>query len=85
VIGHWKKSARGISKCQVEIEGQSFLLDLECTVAKNGFFTMHFVKAIAPSFAENAAVRMIPETQRLWDLVRNTSDQPPVTDVVQIV
>jgi hypothetical protein len=72
-------------KYQVEINGQNFLLDVEGRVARHGFFTTRFVEAVDPTAAENAAVRMMRETQRLRDLVRNTSDDPPVMDVVQVV
>src|SRR3954451_23860759 len=72
-------------KYQVEINGQNFLLDVEGRVARHGFFTTRFVEAVDPTAAENAAVRMIRETQRLRDLVRNTSDDPPVMHVVQVV
>jgi hypothetical protein len=72
-------------KYQVEINGQNFLLDFEGRVARHGFFTIRFVEAVDPTAAESAAVRMIRETQGLRDLVRNTSGDPPVMDVTQIM
>jgi hypothetical protein len=72
-------------KYQVEINGQNFLLEFDGRVAKHGFFTTRFVEASDPTDAENAAVQMIRETRRLRDILRNTSDNPPVMDVVQIV
>ena len=72
-------------KYQVEINGQNFLLDVESRVGKHGFFTARFVEAANPAAAENAAVRTIRETPRLRKLVRNTSDDPPIMEVTQIV
>jgi hypothetical protein len=70
---------------QVEINGQNVLLEVDGRVAKYGFFTTRFVEAVDRSAAENAAVGMIRETERLRDLVRNTSGDPPIMDVTQIV
>ena len=72
-------------KYQVEINGQNYLLEVDGGVAKHGFFTTRFVEAVDPGAAENAAAGMIRETERLRNLVRNTSDDPPVMDVTLIV
>jgi len=69
---------------RVEINGQNFRLDVGGRIAKHGFFTTRFVEATDPATAEDSAVQMIRETQRLRDLVRNSSDDPPVMDVTQI-
>jgi acetolactate synthase regulatory subunit len=70
---------------QVEINGRNFLLDVEGQVAKHGFFTICFVEAEDPAAAENTAIRIIRETQKLRDLMRNASNDPPVMDVTQII
>jgi hypothetical protein len=70
---------------QVEINGQNFLIDVDGRVAKHGFFTMRFVEASDSTDAENAAVQMIRDAQRLRNIVRNPSDDPPVMDVVRVV
>ena len=58
-------------KYKVEINGANFLINMEGRTAKHGFFTIRFVEAPDSVAAENAAVQMIRETQRLRDLVRN--------------
>ena len=45
---------------------------------------IRFVESPDAAAAENAAVQMIRETQRLRDVVRNGSDDPPVMDVIGI-
>jgi hypothetical protein len=70
---------------RIEINGQNFLIDSEGQVAKHGFFTMRYVEAYDASVAENEAIEMIRKSQRLRDLVRNRSDDPPVMDVTEIV
>jgi hypothetical protein len=70
---------------EVEINGQNFMIDMDGRVAKHGFFITRFVEVTDPAAAENAAVQMIRETQRLRDIVRNDSGDPPVMDVTSIV
>jgi hypothetical protein len=69
---------------QVEINGQNFLIEFDGKIAKYGFFSVRLVEASTPADAESAAVQMIRETQHLRDIVRNTLDDPPLMDVVQI-
>jgi hypothetical protein len=71
-------------KYKVEINGANFLIDMQGRRAKCGFFTIRFVEAPDAAAAENAAVEMIRETQRLRDVVRNGPDDPPVMDVIGI-
>jgi hypothetical protein len=71
-------------KYKVEINGANFLIDMDGRMAKHGFFTTRFIEAADSGAAENAAVQMIRETQRLRDLVRNAPDDPPVMDVTEI-
>jgi hypothetical protein len=85
VLDQYNKIATVMPKYKVEINGQNFLIDAAGHVAKHGFYTIRFVEAIDPAAAENSAVQMIRETPGLRDLVRNTSDDPPVMDVDQIV
>ncbi len=72
-------------KYQVEINGQNFLIDMEGQIARYGFFTTRFVEARDTADAENVAVQMLRETQRLRDLVRNGPDDPPIMDVTTII
>ncbi len=72
-------------KYKVEINGANFLVDMEGHPAKHGFFTIRFVEAADSAAAENSAVQLIRETQRLRDLVRNAPDDPPVMDVISVV
>lgn len=83
--GRRQSSVRAMPKYQVEINGRNFLVDFEGRVAKHGFFTTRCVDAADPAVAENAAVQMIRETQQLRDLVHNTSGDPPIMEVTQIV
>lgn len=69
---------------RVTINGRNFLIELEGRFARYGFHTSRFVEASDRAAAENAAVRMIRETQRLRDLVRNPPDDPPFMDVTSI-
>lgn len=71
-------------KYKVEINGANFLIDMEGRPAKHGFFTIRFVEAPDAAVAENDAVQMIRDTQRLRDLVRNAPDDPPVLDMIGI-
>ncbi len=71
-------------KYKVLINGANFLIDMDGRIAKYGFFTTRFVEALDAGAAENAAVQMIRETQRLRDLVRNAPDDPPVMNVIGI-
>ena len=70
---------------KVEINGANFLIDMEGRTAKHGFLTIRFVEADDGAAAENAAVQMIRDTQRLRDLVRNAPDDPSVIDVTSII
>jgi hypothetical protein len=72
-------------KYKVEINGANFLIEMDGRPEKHKFFTTRFVEAPDAAAAENAAVQMIRETQRLRDLVRNTSDDPPVMDVTSVI
>jgi hypothetical protein len=74
----------GMPRYKVEINGQNFLIHMEGQIAKYGFFTTRFVEATDSTAAENTAVQMIRETQRLRELVRNAPDDPPVMDVIGI-
>jgi len=71
-------------KYKVLINGANFLIDMDDRIAKFGFFTTRFVEATDADAAENTAVRMIREAQRLRDLVRNAPDDPPVMYVTGI-
>ncbi len=71
-------------KYKVLINGANFLIEMDGRIAKYGFFTTRFVEATDADAAENTAVQMIRETQRLRDLVRNAPDDPPVMDVTDI-
>ena len=73
-----------MAKYKIEINGANFLIDMEGRSAKHGFFTIRFVEAPDAAAAENAAVQMIRDTQRLRDLVRNAPDDPPIMDVIGI-
>jgi hypothetical protein len=74
-----------MSKYKVEIYGANFLIDTGGRLAKHGFFTTRFVEAADSAAAENAAVQMIRDTQRLRDLVRNAPDDPPIMDVTSVI
>jgi hypothetical protein len=72
-------------KYRVQIEGKNFLVDMNGKVAKHGFITLRFVEADDPSVAENTAVQMLRNDQRLRGLVKNDGADPPVMDVLEIV
>jgi len=73
-----------MSKYQVQIEAQNFLVDLEGSVAKRGFFTFRYVEADDKNAAENSAVQMLRDDQELRELVRNDTSDPPTMDVIDI-
>lgn len=70
---------------QVHINGQNFLINSDGNISRHGFFTYRFVEAPDPKSAENAAVQMIRDTQRLRDVVLNAPNDPPVMDVTEIL
>jgi hypothetical protein len=76
---------RAMPAYRVMIDGRNFLIEMDGRVAKYGFFTTRIVESPDPVAAEHAAVKMIRETQRLRDLVRNDPGDPPVMDVTSIV
>lgn len=70
---------------RLEVNGQNFLLDMEGRRSKFGFFTSRFVEASDPISAENAAVQMIRETQRLRDMIHNDANDRPVMVVTEMI
>jgi acetolactate synthase regulatory subunit len=75
---------RSMPKYRVDISGANFLIDIAGRTAKYGFFTTRFVESADSIDAQNSAVQLIRETQRLRDLVRNALDDPPFMDVTSI-
>jgi hypothetical protein len=69
---------------QVEVHGRNFLVDVEGEVAKRGFFSHRVVEAAGPEEAELAAVQAVRRTQRLRDVVKNSSDDPPTMEVTRM-
>jgi hypothetical protein len=74
-----------MAKYKVEINGANFLIDMNGRTAKHGFFTARFVQAADSAAAENTAVQITRETQRVRDLVQNAPGDPPVMDVTSVV
>jgi hypothetical protein len=69
---------------RVDINGQNFLVLADGRAGKYGFFTTRFVEAPDSAAAEEEAVRVIRETRRLRELVRNAPDDPPLLDVTAV-
>jgi hypothetical protein len=61
----------------VTVNGENFLLDVEGTLAKHGFFTHRCVTAANPDEAERTAIEVVRQDERLRPLVKNSADDPP--------
>ena len=60
------------------LEGQNFLLEVEGTIQKLGFYVTRFVEAENQEEAELLAVQQIREDEKLTRNVRNIETDPPM-------
>lgn len=60
------------------LEGRNFLLDIEGSVRKYGFFTTRYVEAENPEQAEMKAVQLIREDQSLKTAAKNEGSKPMI-------
>jgi hypothetical protein len=65
-----------MKKYRVMLEGRNFLLDMEGSVEKYGFFTTRYVEAENPEQAEIKAVQLIREDQSLKVAAKNEGSKP---------
>jgi hypothetical protein len=72
-------------KYTIEINGANFLIDMEGHMTKYGFVSTRFVQSADSANAQNSAVQLIREAQKLRDLVRNAPDDPPFMDVTCVI
>lgn len=60
------------------LEGKNFILELEGTIRKYGFYTTRFVEAENPEKAELYAVQLIKEDEKIRKNVKNPKSDPPM-------
>jgi ribosomal protein S27AE len=67
-----------MKKYRVMLEGRNFLLDIEGSVKKYGFFTTRYVEAEDFQQAEMKAMQLIREDQVLKTATKNESSKPMI-------
>ncbi len=67
-----------VKKYNVMLEGRNFLLDIDSSVKKYGFFTTRYVEAENPEQAEMIAVQLIREDQKLKTATKNEGSKPMI-------
>jgi hypothetical protein len=67
-----------MSKYKVMLEGKNFLLNLEGSTRKYGFYVTRYVEANDPEQAELNAVKIIREDRELRKSVKNDRSDPPM-------
>jgi hypothetical protein len=67
-----------MKKYSVTLEGRNFLLDIEGSVKKYGFFTTRYVEAENAEQAEMKAVQLIRKDQSLKTTAKNEGAKPMV-------
>ena len=67
-----------MKKYSVMLEGRNFLLDIEGSVKKYGFFTTRYVEAENPEQAEIKAVQLIKEDRSLKMAAKNEGLKPMI-------
>lgn len=72
-------------KCQIQLNGQNFLVDVGKKSAKHGFITFRNVESPDTSTAELSAVEMLRQSAQLRDLIQNDPNDPPVIDVMEMI
>lgn len=60
------------------LEGRGFLMDMEGSVKKYGFFTTRYVEAENPEQAELKAIQLIREDQSITMAVKNEGSKPSI-------
>jgi hypothetical protein len=68
----------------VTVNGENFLVEIGGTIGKYGFFTHRRISAGSPEEAGELAVRIVLEDQCLLALVRNQTEDRPITRVETI-
>jgi hypothetical protein len=66
-------------KYRIMLEGRGFLLDLEGSVKKYGFFATRYVEAENPKHAELKAVQLIREDLSAKTAVKNEGTKPMIS------
>jgi hypothetical protein len=74
----------GLKKYRVFIRGENFLLKVDGTAGKVGFYTTRFVEARNDSEAEDTAVSTLRNDSSLRDIVLNEKSDPPMLFVEEI-
>ncbi len=73
-----------MTKFRVELNGSSFLIDMEGTIAKHGFITVRFVEAADGNTALREALSLMTSNNNLRITIKNEEDDPPVMDVTSV-
>lgn len=71
-------SRNNMKNYRVVLEGKNFLLDLDGTVQKHGFFTTRYVQASDEEEAELNAVDLVRNDDQLLTAVKNEKTDPPM-------
>ena len=69
---------KNMNKYKVTLEGKNFLLDLEGSTQKYGFYTTRYIEANDPEEAELNAVKIIREDNQLTETIKNEQSDPPM-------
>ena len=67
-----------MKKWAVMIHGEGFLIEFEDGIRESGFYTTRWVEADSPDGAENLAVELIRDDERLLSITRHDSSQSPM-------
>ena len=65
-------------KYQVMLEGKNFLLNMEGSIKKYGFYTTRYLEANDPEDAKSKSVQMIREDKKLSNIISNKASDPPI-------
>lgn len=74
-----------MNKYKVMLNGRNFLISLEGTVQKLGFFTTRWVEANDPNEAELQAVALVKNDSDLRAAVKNEHADPPIIHLEEVV
>lgn len=66
------------------MNGQNFLIEVDGTKAKRGFFEYHFCEARNPEEAEAIAVDKIRKNEELKAITLNSIEDPPLIEMTEI-
>ena len=67
-----------MKKWAVMIHGKGFLIEFEDGIRPCGFFTTRWVEADSPDGAENLAVELIRDDERLLGITKNDASDSPM-------